>query len=159
LRETWRETPEPDGQLADRRIVAIVVSAAGRVDEQSGLERTEADFADQHAANAAPPTHVRAGRVDALARDATRDRQHRIPGGIGIEAQTCAIAAGRIDRWASETAEVGGFGRHPERRMDKDSRRIGDVELAVDRVETGTQRRPVIQERLLQPGLEDAAAV
>jgi hypothetical protein len=43
--------------------------------------------------------------------------------------------------------------------MDKDSRRIGDVELAVDRVETGTQRRPVIQERLLQPGLEDAAAV
>jgi hypothetical protein len=43
--------------------------------------------------------------------------------------------------------------------MDEARRRIGDVELAVDRVETGTQRRPVIQERLLQPGLEDAAAV
>ena len=42
-------------------------------------------------------------------------------GGIGIDAQTCAIGAGGVDRGAGQTAEIGDLGGHAERRMHEDA--------------------------------------
>jgi hypothetical protein len=43
--------------------------------------------------------------------------------------------------------------------MQEDSRGVGDVELAVDRVQAKPKRCPVVKEGLLQPRLEDAGTV
>jgi hypothetical protein len=43
--------------------------------------------------------------------------------------------------------------------MQEDSRCVGDVELAVDRVEAKPKRCLVVEEGLLQPRLEDAGTV